>query len=86
MADEAVASIIVSFKFRLLPSKRQHAALARILEDQRHLYNAALQERIDVYRKTGRGRSYMDQCKALTEWRATDECQPDMNALLAEHD
>ena len=39
------------------------------LEDQRQLYNAALEERIDCYRKTGKGRTYFDQCKALTECR-----------------
>lgn len=33
------------------------------------LYNACLEERIDCYRKTGKGRSYYDQCKSLTEVR-----------------
>jgi hypothetical protein len=32
------------FKYRLLPAKRQHAELRRILEDQRQLYNAALEK------------------------------------------
>lgn len=59
----------LTYKFRVLPTKAQHAALSHILEDQRHLYNAALAERIDCYAKTGTGRAYMDQCKALTEWR-----------------
>lgn len=36
---------------------------------QRELYNAALEERIDCYRKTGKTRSYIDQCKALTQCR-----------------
>lgn len=59
-------AIILSYKYRLLPTKAQHRALERILEDQRQLYNSALFERIDAYRKTGRGRTYVDQCKALT--------------------
>lgn len=62
----------LSFKYRLLPTEGQHRALERILEDQRQLYNAALQERIDCYRKTGAGRSYIDQSRALTEWREQD--------------
>ena len=33
------------------------------------LYNAALEERIDCYRKTGKTRTYIDQCKALTQCR-----------------
>ena len=61
--------MFLTYKYRLLPSKRQHAALARICEDQRQLYCAALQERIDCYRKTGKGRSYVDQCRALAECR-----------------
>lgn len=61
--------MFLTYKYRLLPSKRQHAALAMICESQRHLYNAALEERIDCYRKTGRGRSYIDQCRALTQCR-----------------
>src|SRR5687768_3217654 len=51
--------MILTYKYRLLPTKRQHTALARILEDQRHLYNAALQERIDCYRKTAKTIGYV---------------------------
>ena len=55
---------------RLLPQRRSSwRRLERTLEEQRQLYNAALEERIDCYRKTGGGRSYFDQCKALTECR-----------------
>lgn len=74
MAGEDVQSIVLSYKYRLLPTRAQHRALERILEDQRQLYNAAMQERIDCYRKTGGTRTYMDQCKALTEWRGDDPC------------
>jgi putative transposase len=44
------------------------------------LYNAALEERIDCYRKTGKTRTYIDQCKALTECRRE---LPEMGALPA---
>ena len=60
---------VLTYKYRLLPTKKQHAALASILEDQRQLYNAALQERIDCYRKTGKGLSCFDQIKSLTVCR-----------------
>lgn len=63
---------ILTYKFRLLPTKAQHAALSRILEDQRQLYNAALEERIGCYAKTGKSRSYFDQTAALTVWRQSD--------------
>lgn len=61
--------LIRSFRFRLKPTRAQHNRLRAALEHSRHLYNAALEERIDCYRKTGRGRTYYDQCAALTELR-----------------
>ena len=64
--------MIVCFRYRLLPAKRQHRALEHILESQRQLYNAALEERIGAYRKAGVTRTYTDQTKALTEWRRSD--------------
>ena len=64
--------MLLTHCYRLTPSKRQHRALEEILESQRQLYNAALEERIGAYRKAGLTRSYVDQCKALTEWRRSD--------------
>lgn len=69
---------VLTYQYKLLPTKAQHRALERILEDQRQLYNAALEERIECYRKTGKGRSYVDQCKGLTECR---HVLPDMAGL-----
>jgi len=60
----------LTFKFRLLPSAGQHDKLRAALDHTRDLYNAALAERTDCYRKTGKGRSWQDQCKGLTELRA----------------
>src|SRR5215470_16906839 len=70
--------MVLTYRYRLLPRKRQHRALEKILEDQRQLYNAALEERIDAYRKAGIARTYVDQCKALTELR---QCDPDSASL-----
>jgi putative transposase len=64
--------MIVTYQYRLLPTKRQHRAFEQILESQRQLYNAALEERIDAYRKAGVTRTLIDQNKALTEWRRSD--------------
>src|SRR5258706_15505513 len=66
------AFMIITHRYRLLPSKRQHRTLEAILESQRQLYNAALEERIDAYRKAGVTRTYFDQTKGLTEWRQSD--------------
>jgi putative transposase len=59
----------LTYRYRLLPTRTQHKALAAILETQRILYNAALEERILCWRATGKTRTYFDQCKALVECR-----------------
>jgi putative transposase len=71
--------VFLTYRYRLLPLKSQHRALG-LCESQRELYNAALEERIDCYRKTGKTRSYIDQCKALTECRRDI---PEIGALPA---
>jgi putative transposase len=72
--------VILTYRYRLLPLKSQHRALERLCAAQRELYNAALEERIDCYRKTGTSRTYIDQCKALTECRRE---LPEMAAVPA---
>src|SRR5258706_6724594 len=47
--QDTAHSMILTYVYRVLPTKRQHRALEAILESQRHLYNAALQERIEAY-------------------------------------
>jgi putative transposase len=73
-------AVILTYRYRLLPLKFQHRALERLSAAQRELYNAALEERIDCYRKTGKTRTYIDRCKALTECRRD---LPDMAELPA---
>src|ERR1017187_267332 len=60
---------VLTFKFRLLPSRKQHQSLSKILENERQLYNGALESKIDCYRKTGRTLSYYEQQRELTELR-----------------
>lgn len=68
----AVPTIIRTFRFKLKPSRAQHSRLKVALERSRQLYNAALEERIDCYRKTGTGRSYFQQSAALGILRKDD--------------
>ncbi len=70
--------MILTYKYRLLTAKRHHRRLAALVESQRLLYNAALEERIDCYRKTGRSISLYEQFNSLTVCRADD---PEMAAL-----
>ena len=56
--------------YRLLPRKQSAWRwLERVLEEQRQLYNAALQEREDCWRKEGKSLSWRDQFKSLTRCR-----------------
>ena len=62
--------MIRTYKCRAKISKSGHRRLAEIFAMSAELYNAGLESRIDCYRKTGKGRSFFDQCKELTEVRA----------------
>ncbi len=55
--------------FRAKLSRQTHASLEAFLDEMRHLWNAALAERIDAWRKAGVSISWVDQFKALTEIR-----------------
>ncbi|WP_339094667.1 RNA-guided endonuclease InsQ/TnpB family protein [Deinococcus sp. VB343] len=59
-----------AFKYRLYPTKAQKAVLNEQLRLCRNLYNAALQERRDAYRKCGVSVSAYDQKKSLPEIKA----------------
>jgi putative transposase len=52
--------------YKLCPSPAQAVAMERLCDLHRALYNAALEERIEAYRKAGKSISFADQCKSLT--------------------
>lgn len=52
--------------FCLYPTVRQHSALVRLLASQRHLYNAALEERRGAWGWEHRHVTWVDQFKGLT--------------------
>jgi putative transposase len=58
-----------SFRFSLSPTVRQRAALDALLDAQRELYNAALEERRGAWKWEHRGVTYRDQCRTLTALR-----------------
>lgn len=64
--------LLLTWKCRLNPTRIQHRALSAITEQQRHLYNGALEERIEAYRKTGRTITEVEQSRSLTVIRADD--------------
>lgn len=60
----------LTYKVRAYPTRAQHALFADYLEHTRQIYNAALEERINCYRLTGRTLSKYEQSRELTELRA----------------
>lgn len=55
--------------YKLYPKPEQADRLFEVLRLHKELYNAALEERIDAYRKAGISISYANQCASLTEIR-----------------
>ena len=67
-----------AYKFRLYPTRKQAQALQWALDRARELYNAALQERRDAYRMTGKSIRYYDQANQLPEMK---EVREEYNAI-----
>jgi len=75
--------MLLTYRYKLRPTRAQYRALDRILEAQRQLYNAALQERIEAWRKAKVSISKIDQNKSLTKIRAADESYRAMPVALS---
>lgn len=67
MADTNIPTVVLSYKSRLLPNKKQHECLCSILEMQRKFYNESLSDRIETYHHTGKTLSYFDQCSIMVQ-------------------
>lgn len=62
-----------SYRYRLYPSKAQSVVLTEMLGAFCDLYNAALQQRIEAYRRQHKTLRYLDQASELKAVRAVDE-------------
>ena len=61
--------MIRTYKYRLYPRRTQRKLLSFLLEWARTLYNAALGQRIETYKNTGKGISYPEQWKHFRDQR-----------------
>jgi putative transposase len=66
--------------YRLYPSKRQEEAMRLLFDAHRHLYNAALEQRIWAYRSQKKSIDFKEQCRELTQLRAEDPLYRSINA------
>lgn len=63
----------LSYKYKLYPTFAQERKLITILDRCRELYNAALQERRDAWKKQGISNNYYDQQRQLKIIRKESE-------------
>ena len=64
---------IKTFQYKIRLNKKFLAAAQAELEHNRQLYNAALAERIECYKRTGKGLHFIEQSKHLTDARTLPE-------------
>src|SRR6266513_341342 len=69
-----------TFKYRLYPNRKQRETLSAQLDLCRELYNAALQERIESYKTTGKGVTWLQQQSQLP---AIKEARPEFKSVHA---
>ena len=65
--------ILKTYKYRLLPNKKQEEILARYFGAVRFVYNHFLAERKKQYDKTGKNDNYYAQAKTLTNLKKQEE-------------
>lgn len=78
---ESTRTLRRSYKFLLRPTCQQQGALTRMLDLHRELYNAALEERREAWKRARRSVGLHEQCRQLTEIR---KLRPDIGALNAQ--
>ena len=73
---------IKSYKYCLYPTKNQREKLEWTLRRCKELYNAALQERCEIYKYTGKGSTYNAQANQLPEIREIREEYKDIHSQV----
>lgn len=71
--------ITKTFEYRIRPNKKFVAACERALNASRFVYNCALEQRIRVYKASGKSLSFYEQLRQLTEARKE---LPELKATL----
>lgn len=66
--------------YRIYPNQKQSESLSELLGIHMRVYNAALEERIKVYREENKSLNFAEQCKILTLWRKQHPSLAHINA------
>jgi putative transposase len=70
VASDTISSVLRALLFRLYPNRAQADCLTQYIDQSRHCYNKALEQRIHAVKSNGKGFSYNDQQAQLTKQRA----------------
>ena len=73
----------LTYVFKLKPTKAQRARLDEVLELQRELYNAALEERCTAWRRARHRITKFDQTRSLTAIRTNDPAFGDISVMIS---
>lgn len=63
--NQSIVTLTRTYQFRIWPSRDQIEAFEHWLDLTRNLYNAALEQRREVYRNRGKSLSYFDQSREI---------------------
>src|SRR5680860_701736 len=77
--EHAVSTVLRNYRYRIYPRAAEQTALGEVLRLHREVYNAALQERRDAWRKCGVSVSYNMQSAQIKEIRAIREDVGELN-------
>ena len=80
----ASQNITKTFEYRIRPNRKFIAACERELEHSRQIYNAALAERIDCYKLTGRTLGFVEQSRHLTDARSLPEVKDHLRTIQSD--
>ena len=73
-----ISFVLRALKFRLYPNRDQADRLAQYIDQSRHCYNKALEQRIHAIKPNGKGINYNDQQAQLTKQRAVSGLMQDV--------
>ena len=81
---DAKDTIIKTFEYKIRHNAKFIAACERELEHSRQIYNAALQEKINCYKATGKYLGLIEQSRHLTDARTLPEMKTHLRSIQAD--
>ncbi len=87
-ADHTMANskdtTIKTFEYKMRMNEKFKEVCERELEHSRQIYNAALAERIDCYKTTGKGLNFIEQSRHLTEARTLPDVKSHLRTIQSD--